>query len=187
MLPPLYESKADRATYLQYEYFNYHMNKTVSTLAVECWHTHSEAHADHLFQFFWDNICMLNHQDLNDCLPNPEETADGFYLLKKSRTEWCRIWGGNSRGRSFDGAWATLCFGIHLYLDMNTEIKFNGQKRNLGMQGSQKWVDVPGNEARRVCDVVCPQQADMPRMEDNPLQRSLQWTYELDDMCHGCK
>jgi len=31
--PPLYESRGDRANYVQYEYFNYHTNKTVSTLS----------------------------------------------------------------------------------------------------------------------------------------------------------
>ena len=125
---------------------------------------------------------------MNFCLPkDSDETADGFYILENGPKEWCRVWGGNSRGRSFNGAWATLCFAFHLYLDMDTEIKFNGQKRNLGEHGWQKRVNVPREESRRVCDLVCPEQAGMPRMEDNQHMWSMQWTYELDDMCHGCK
>lgn len=70
---------------------------------------------------------------------------------------------------------------------MDTEIICNVQKRNLGEHGWQKRVTVPKEEASGVCDVFCLEQSGMSRSEDNQQICSMQWTYELDDMCHGRK
>lgn len=108
--------------------------------------------------FFWHNTCPQNHQDTLTCFGTTEtQKVDPYYTVYNQHGDWyCRLWGGQSRGRSFhDGEWATMCLHFGQYWDYDTTFRFNGQTRDIGYHGRQGRKEVEKDEERRVCDDLC--------------------------------
>ncbi|KAL6716158.1 hypothetical protein ACLMJK_005724 [Lecanora helva] len=142
------DSEVEFGQYIQYDYYNYHMNRTL----------------------FFHLTCPQNHLDPSICLEGSEdEPIDPFYSLHSKDEKWvCRLWGADKvKNREFDeGAWATLCFWFDRYWDYDTTMKFNGQKRDIGYFGRQGRTETNKEEGRSICDGICRDYLGMPRKED---------------------
>lgn len=162
------------ANYLQFEYYNSHLNTT----------------------YILNHLCLADQDSDTTCLA--PRTGDGVAV--KVSVDWqtplCRSWRQQlDSGIPYrNGPGEKLCYEPHADLDWRLwqlpgpdVLKWNGQKRRLDPRGGQGPVLRGLEESEGRCEGLCDEHAGMPALRGNGRAQCHVVVYEdLDDMCEKC-